>query len=240
MVLVGQVHIVQSKFNRNWEWPRQELYCSMKRSVSLGLHQVSADRFPTGFRRTQHLQYKNTKVLVNIMPELLKIFPNSHLQIVGDGEDLVNIKSAITLGNLGKSVELTGKITDEELRLRYSSCDIYISASEFEVCPVPTLEAMACGVPVVCMEDSPKNREYVEESGFGKVVYPNKEEIKRAVEEIKNEVEITHTYYNSENCSYSQRQVDFWEEFTKESLDENLNKISDDELSYQSEFPHGF
>lgn len=48
-----------------------------------------------------------------------------------------------------------------------------------------TLEAMACGVPVICMEDSPKNREYVEESGFGFVVYPNKEEIRKAVEKIK-------------------------------------------------------
>lgn len=47
-----------------------------------------------------------------------------------------------------------------------------------------TLEAMACGVPVICMEDSPKNREYVEESGFGAVVYPNKEEIKKAVDKL--------------------------------------------------------
>lgn len=50
-----------------------------------------------------------------------------------------------------------------------------------------TLEAMACGVPVICMEDSPKNREYVEESDFGMVVYPNKEEIRRAVIKIKIE-----------------------------------------------------
>lgn len=48
-----------------------------------------------------------------------------------------------------------------------------------------TLEAMACGVPPIVMEDSPKNREYVEESGFGLIVYPNKEEIRRAVENIK-------------------------------------------------------
>jgi len=49
-----------------------------------------------------------------------------------------------------------------------------------------TLESMACGVPVICMEDSPKNIEYVKESGFGKIVYPSKESIKLAVEEIKN------------------------------------------------------
>lgn len=48
-----------------------------------------------------------------------------------------------------------------------------------------TLEAMACNIPVVCMTDSPKNREYVEESGFGLVVDPEPNQIKNAVEELK-------------------------------------------------------
>lgn len=50
-----------------------------------------------------------------------------------------------------------------------------------------TLEAMACGVPVVCMSDSPKNREFVEESGFGIVCDPNRHSIYEAVEELKKE-----------------------------------------------------
>ncbi len=45
-----------------------------------------------------------------------------------------------------------------------------------------TLEAMACGLPVICMSDSPKNREYVEESGFGTVVEPNEESIRQVAE----------------------------------------------------------
>jgi glycosyltransferase involved in cell wall biosynthesis len=49
-----------------------------------------------------------------------------------------------------------------------------------------TLEAMACGVPVICMSDSPKNREYVEESGFGLVVEPTVQAIRDAVSHIKN------------------------------------------------------
>ncbi len=48
-----------------------------------------------------------------------------------------------------------------------------------------TLEAMACGVPVICMNDSPKNREYVEESGFGLVVEPDVESIRKAIEKLK-------------------------------------------------------
>lgn len=48
-----------------------------------------------------------------------------------------------------------------------------------------TLEAMAAGVPVIVMADSPKNREYVEESGGGIVCEPTVEAIQKAIKEIK-------------------------------------------------------
>lgn len=48
-----------------------------------------------------------------------------------------------------------------------------------------TLEAMACGIPVIVMADSPKNREYVEESGAGLVVEPTVAAIRQAVEMVK-------------------------------------------------------
>lgn len=44
-----------------------------------------------------------------------------------------------------------------------------------------TLEAMACGVPVIVMSDSPKNREFVDESGGGIVVEPNASAIRSAI-----------------------------------------------------------
>lgn len=44
-----------------------------------------------------------------------------------------------------------------------------------------TLEAMACNLPVIVMSDSPKNREYVEESGCGYICNPEVEAIKNAV-----------------------------------------------------------
>lgn len=47
-----------------------------------------------------------------------------------------------------------------------------------------TLEAMACGIPVICMSDSPKNREYVEESGAGIVTEPDEAHISKAYEKI--------------------------------------------------------
>ena len=44
-----------------------------------------------------------------------------------------------------------------------------------------TLEAMACNLPVVVMADSPKNREYVEDSGCGYIANPDPNAIRNAV-----------------------------------------------------------
>lgn len=51
-----------------------------------------------------------------------------------------------------------------------------------------TLEAMACGLPVMCMSDSPKNREFIEESNCGVVVDPDPNKIREAFKnlEVKN------------------------------------------------------
>lgn len=94
-------------------------------------------------------KYKKTSELINAMPELLKRYPSAHLQIVGDGEDFKKLKKIIHKKDLEKYVEMTGRIDDEELRMRYASSDMYISASRNEHCPVPTFEAMACGKPLV-------------------------------------------------------------------------------------------
>lgn len=48
-----------------------------------------------------------------------------------------------------------------------------------------TLEAMACNCPPIVMSDSPKNVEYVQESGYGIIVPPEITAIQEAVEEIK-------------------------------------------------------
>lgn len=48
-----------------------------------------------------------------------------------------------------------------------------------------TLEAMACGIPVIAMSDSPKNCEYILESGCGFVCDPTEEAIRKSVIEIK-------------------------------------------------------
>ncbi|HET6458484.1 MAG TPA: glycosyltransferase family 4 protein [Nitrosopumilaceae archaeon] len=138
-------------------------------------------------------RYKNTEAIIKTMPILLKKYPNAHLQIVGDGEDYGRLKKIVENEQLQEKIELTGKITDqEELRLRYTSCDLYVSASKIEACPVPPFEAMASGKPIV-LYDIDAHREIVNLSKAG-VVFSSQNE-----EEICDK--IVYAYQNKDHLS---------------------------------------
>ena len=57
------------------------------------------------------------------------------------------LKFKIKEKKLENKVELTGSLYGDDLRLRYSSCDIYTSASKNEAFNLPILEAMAWASP---------------------------------------------------------------------------------------------
>lgn len=81
-----------------------------------------------------------------------------------------------------------------------------------------TLEAMACGVPVIVMDDSPKNREFVEESGGGLVVEPTVEAIRNAIEQCKEP-----NNFGNLGLSYARN---YWnEEEYRDSLLEGIQSI---------------
>jgi glycosyltransferase involved in cell wall biosynthesis len=135
--------------------------------------------FVSGLRK-----YKKTRILIESMPSILEKFPDAHLQIVGEGEDYTVLEDIIKEKKLGSKIELIGKIDHSELRFYYSSCDLYISASTFEVCPVPTLEAMACGKPLVLSNIEP-HKEMINISKAGKIFSKsNPEEILTVVSEV--------------------------------------------------------
>lgn len=82
-----------------------------------------------------------------------------------------------------------------------------------------TLEAMACGIPVVVMADSPKNREFVEESNGGVVAEPNVESIREAIATLHE----MKTDYKTNGYNYIKK---YWSEFEyRDALLEGINSI---------------
>ncbi|MCH7561415.1 MAG: glycosyltransferase family 4 protein, partial [Thaumarchaeota archaeon] len=110
--------------------------------------------------------YKNIEKIIFAMKKILITYSNAHLQIIGYGEDHERLLTIIKKLNLEKHVELVGKVFRDELRLRYSSCDVYVSASKVEAIELTPLEAMACGKPAVLF-DTPTHRKFISESKAG-------------------------------------------------------------------------
>lgn len=111
--------------------------------------------------------YKNVKKIINSMDRIMDIYPNVHLMVVGEGDEYSKLNDDVKVKGLTKNVSFLGKIlSHEELRDRYRSSDIYISASTIEACPLPPIEAMACGKPLL-LSDIPAHRELIKKSKGG-------------------------------------------------------------------------
>lgn len=110
--------------------------------------------------------HKNVGLLIDLMDLILNSYPSCHLQIVGDGDDYKFLSNKIKQKNLEDKVELVGKLDPQELRFRYASCDVYVSASCLETFDIPVLEAMSCGKPVL-ISDIPAHQEILHKSKAG-------------------------------------------------------------------------
>ena len=66
------------------------------------------------------------------------------------------------------------------------------------------LEAMSCGISPVVMSDSDKTSEYVLKSGFGKVVSPNVEDIRSAIDDLKKNPQDPQVGINYIKLNYSE------------------------------------
>ena len=127
-------------------------------------------------------KYKNIQFLIKNFVELKNEFPNINLQIIGDGEYKENIVKIINELNLNKNIQLLGRVSDEELRKYYSSCDIYFTASKWEFFNLPLLESMSCGKPILVSE-LPVHRELILKSKAGEIFEMN---IKNLILKLNN------------------------------------------------------
>lgn len=115
---------------------------------------------------TRMMTYKKNEELLYGFKKLLTTLPNSHLLIVGIGSQWEDLKSLIKKLGLSSHVELLGQVQHSKILSMYSSCDIYISTSGKEAFPLPVIESMAVGKPVL-ISDIPIHREIISASKAG-------------------------------------------------------------------------
>ena len=111
------------------------------------------------------------KTLIRAIPLILeKINKKIKFWITGEGSEKKKLIQLCANLDIGKSVELKGRISREELEDALHKADIYTSTSLSDSTSVSLLEAMASGlVPIV--SDIPGNREWIEE-GVNGFIFP--------------------------------------------------------------------
>lgn len=95
------------------------------------------------------------------LPTLLRAFAeikddiDHELVLVGpEGWLTGELKSTLDELHLGDRVRLTGFVSDEELGGWYSGADLFTFPSYYEGFGLPAIEAMQCGAPVLCSDNS--------------------------------------------------------------------------------------
>lgn len=89
--------------------------------------------------------------------ELLKSTKGVKEKLVIIGKNGFNAKiiyDYVNQSTYKESIIFTGYLEDSELPLLYAGCKIFIYLSLYEGFGLPVLEAMSCGVPVICSNTS--------------------------------------------------------------------------------------
>ncbi len=90
---------------------------------------------------------KNHELFLDVASQTIKILPNAHFVIIGEGPERKKIESILSSKNLNSNVHLLGNRHDTPRLL--AALDTFLLTSHNEANPVSILEALSCGVPVV-------------------------------------------------------------------------------------------
>jgi glycosyltransferase involved in cell wall biosynthesis len=121
------------------------------------------------------IRRKGLSLLIESLNILRGTIPDFIALIVGQGEDLQNLKSMVNKYGLNHNVIFYGRISKTKLSELYTVADVYVLPSTSEGHSVALLEAMASGLPIVA-SDIEGNKESVEDGVNGLLFKTNSPE----------------------------------------------------------------
>lgn len=139
------------------------------RDISVLPNAVDLQRFVPGRPRKAEAPYrlvtagrldarKNQRFLIEVLGELLHRGVDTTLHLLGDGPNRKALEAQSSETALQGRVVLHGAVEDVERH--FQEADLYLHAARAEPFGLTLLEAMACGLPVVCL-DGGGNRDFV-------------------------------------------------------------------------------
>lgn len=96
---------------------------------------------------------KNVDFLIDAHKDLVKKAKNIKLIIIGDGPELGFFKNKVSKMKLGDKIIFTGRVPWDEIPVYYQLSSVFATASTTETQGLTVIEAMAGGVPPICIDD---------------------------------------------------------------------------------------
>ena len=93
---------------------------------------------------------KATTQLVDVLAA--SAIPNAHLLIIGDGPDAAAIRQRAADLGVAQRVHLPGQVAEADKYAALGIADAFVSTSQHEGFGLVFLEAMACGLPIICYD----------------------------------------------------------------------------------------
>lgn len=112
--------------------------------------------------------YKNHQFMVDVVKDLKERGHSVMLDFLGDGECMEDVRSKVKKYNLEKEINFAGIVDDVESYLAKSN--VYVHPAYYEPFGLVLIEAMAAGLPVVCL-DGKGNRDLIEQNRNGFMVF---------------------------------------------------------------------
>jgi glycosyltransferase involved in cell wall biosynthesis len=92
---------------------------------------------------------KGLDFLVRAMLDVVSVFPEANLTLVGDGPLHADVNRTIAELGLEANIRLTGLVSHEQIPAYLAECDLFVLPSLSEGLPLVLVEAMSAGKPVV-------------------------------------------------------------------------------------------
>jgi glycosyltransferase involved in cell wall biosynthesis len=103
----------------------------------------------TTCRLAKSEKYKGYDRVIQALPKILEQVPDTIYTVIGDGDDMEDVKKIIEELNLKGKVYLLGAIKNEFVSEILNVADLFVMPSKGEGFGIVFIEALACGVPVI-------------------------------------------------------------------------------------------
>lgn len=96
--------------------------------------------------------YKRVDLFIKIASKVIKSVPNVQFAIAGEGEETDNLKRLTKKLSLTDKITFLGKVAEENKVELYQKAWVFVNSSLMEGWGITTVEANACGTPVVASD----------------------------------------------------------------------------------------